>query len=592
MKTTPHHSNYDRERVSVNGINIKLLKRLFSYLAPYRAWVILSVFLLASVKAIEAAIPILIGRLTVEVLGPTALSFVPLPWGVGLAALLIMGYAFDAVNVLVRNWVGQRTLFTLRSQTYDAIQRMPISFFDKQSIGRLMSRTIHDVDQINQLYSESAAPILGNLLLLIGIFLGTLYLNWKIAIVLLTIAPFLYWLTQRFQRIQGRCFELLRAIISALNSFIQEHLMGASTIWVFGIRKRETREFERINEDHAAASLESTRNLAIFLAGIQFLHHVVLILIFASLVVFAPIGAEFDAGMFFTFSLYTLMVFRPIADLAERYSVLQAAIAAGGRIFDILDREREQYDKGDALEEIESIVFEDVWFAYTQDHWILRGLSFSMKRGEALAIVGMTGAGKTTLMNLLLRFYDIHKGAITINGRDIRCYSLQQLRRQFSAVMQDPTLFTATLADNITMDNPRVSVATAQRAIEYVDFSSIGHKGSFRSEQSISGSGSGLSMGEAQLITLARAVAHGGSVYILDEATANIDTEGERKIQKAMNRILAEKMAIVIAHRLSTVQHATRILVIHEGCIAETGTHEQLLQRGGIYEKLYRLQFC
>ncbi len=597
MKLPPYRRSYDREKVSFKGVDFTIFRRLLGYLSDYRILIGLSVVLLVLAKTVEAVVPILIGKLAQEILGPVQLmseKVFPMElvhWGIGLAALLALGYVFDAVNVLVKNWVGQRALLSLRSEIYDAIQRMPISFFDGQSVGRLMSRTIHDVEQINQLYSESIVPIMGNVLLLAGIMGAVTYLSWQVSLITLTVVPLLWWLTHQFRRNQRRCFELLRAIVSALNGFVQERLMGVSTIWVFGSHKRERVEFEEINSDYCTANLESIENLAVFIAGIEFLHNLVLVMIFATLMALAINPGIFDAGLFFTFSLYALMVFRPISDLAERYNVLQSAVAAGERIFDILDREREPYGVGEELGDIHTISFEDVWFAYQADNWILHGLSFTVQKGESLAIVGTTGAGKTTVIGLLLRLYDIKKGSIKINGRDIKDYSLQSLRRQFSVVPQDPILFSGTLAENIAMDSPSVTQEMIDRAATYVNLQPVVEKSPMRMQQIISGGGSGLSAGEGQLITLARAVAHNGSVYILDEATANIDTASERKIQTAMNKILEEKTAVVIAHRLSTIQHAHRIMVMSQGKVAEEGTHEQLLRQRGIYEKLYRLQF-
>ncbi len=581
MKIPPYHRTYEREKVHSNTIDYELLKRLFSYLQPYKGYVILSVVLMVLAKSVEIAVPVFVGKLTSEILVSSS-DVTPshlFNWVLGLGAMLIIGYMLEAANVLIKNWVGQRALLSMRTEMYDAVQKMPVSFFDHQSVGRLMSRTISDVDQINQLYSESIVPIMGNFLLLSGIVIAVGFLSWQVALICLFVIPILWWQTHQFRKNQRRCFELLRAIVSGLNSFVQERLLGVSTIRVFGSQKRERAEFEEINDDHCSVNLESIHHLAVFTSGIQFVHNFVLIMIFAILVAFTVIPGVFDAGLFFTFSLYALMVFRPIADLAERYNVLQAAMAAGERIFDILDREREDYQQGEPLDAIYTIEFDDVWFAYQNDHWILRGLTFFVKKGESLAIVGTTGAGKTTILNLLLRFYDIQKGAIRINGRDIRTYQRSSLRQQFSVIPQDPTLFSGTIEQNISM---HASKSTKQ-AMEYLNLANLDEK------QKISGNGNGLSAGEQQLITFARAAAHNGSVYILDEATANIDSASERQIQKAMLRILSEKTAIVIAHRLSTIQHAHRILVISQGKVAEQGTHSQLVQLKGIYEKLYRL---
>ena len=598
MSKENFHRSYSTETVVSKGVDLQLLRRLFTYLLPYRWWMLLSLTLLLIAKLMEAILPLFIGNLaemTLTILKADSDASWPasmLSYCEFVLALLSIGYLFDAVNVFVKNWIGQRALLRLRSEVFDRIQRMPIAFFDRQRVGRLMSRSIHDVEQINQLYSESLVPILGNALLLVGIGAGIFYLNWRVALTTLSVFPFLWWLTARFRITQRRCFQMVRAIISALNGFVQEQLSGATTVWSFGSHRRERRTFEEINNDHYTANIESIKNSALFFAGIDFFHQLVLAMIFGSLAAIATPGEPFQAAQFFTFSLYALMVFRPIADLAERYNVLQSAIASSERIFDIMDQRPEDLDAGEQLSTIEDIEFTNVWFAYAGEHWVLREVSFSLNKGQSIALVGMTGAGKTTVMSLLLRLYDVTRGQIHINGKDIRSYSLRSLRRQFSVVLQDPVLFSGSFADNIRFGVSSMTDEAVERAIDYVGLQPLVNRYQDKLQHIIQGGGVGLSSGERQLVSLTRAVAFNGSAFLLDEATAHIDTESERRIQNAMDKLLQDRTSLVIAHRLSTVQHVDRILVMHNGAIVENGTHKELISLNGIYEKLYRLQFA
>ncbi len=601
MSDASYHRDYEPERVVATGVDSTLIRRLLHYMGPYKGMIAVSIVLLLFAKTVEVVVPIFIGRLSERILETSwdgselatqTLKSIAVS-GLWIVAMLTLGYLLDAINIALKHLVGQKALLTLRQKVFDTIQRMPIAFFDGQSVGRLMSRSIHDVDQINELYSEGIVPLLGNLLLLTGIFVGVCYLNWKVTVITLLIVPGLWWLTRRFRYYQRRCFEQIRAIISALNTFVQEQLSGISTIWGFGSHERERKQFEEINSDHYTANIETIRNFATFAAGIEFFHSLVLVMIFAGLVLVVPMQDGFQAGQFFTFSLYALMVFRPIADLAERYNVLQSAMASGQRVFDILDRESEDHETGLGLDGIESISFDAVWFAYQDENWILHGLNLQINKGDSLALVGMTGAGKTTIISLLLRFYDVQKGAIRVNGRDIRDYKLRDLRRQFSVVLQDPVLFSRSLADNIALGQTRETglAEDVEAAVSYVGMDGVVAKYTDGLQHCIHGRGASLSAGERQLVSLARACAHAGSVYVLDEATSNIDSESEKRIRLAMQKIVGDRTSIVIAHRLSTVQHVKRIAVLHEGRLVEEGTHDGLLAQKGIYEKLYRLQF-
>jgi len=571
-----------------------LIKRLWVYLSPYRWLIALAVCLLIVSKGIEASVPVYIGQVTDIVLGGQHELFSSVVnHTLTILGFLLLAYVLDSVNVVLKNWVGQRALFTLRSDVYRHIQQMPVEFYNNSQVGTLMTRTIHDVDQINQMFTESVVPLMGSLMLFISICVCLIVIDWRVALVLGGVLPIVFVLTNYFRKNQRRCYTNIRKIVATMNAFVQEHLLGASTIRSFGLQAQEREDFDAINTDHRDANIDTIHYFALFFAGIDFIQSLSLIAVFVVLVVLIPSDLGFQAGTFFTFSLYVLMLFRPLADVAERYNLLQSAIAAAERIFDVLDQEPENFDAREELplNEIHSIAFEDVWFAYKDEEWVLKGLRCIINKGESVALVGVTGEGKTTILNLLLRFYENQRGSIKINGKEIQKYSLQQVREQFSVVLQDPELFSGSIRENICLDNPHITSSQLKAACEYVNLHPLLEQFSDGWEHQLFERGKSLSAGERQLVSMARAVAHHRSCIILDEATANIDSHTEAIIQKAMKKILHDKTAIVIAHRLSTIKDVDRIIVLHKGKVAESGSHQELLSAGGIYEKLYRLQF-
>lgn len=595
-----YKKSYKQEQVDKGQVDAKLLRRLLHYLEPYKWWVIFAIVLLLIAKIIEAFVPIFIGKMSQVILNQsnaseavkdTLLSTITQS-ALWISIVLFLGYSLEALNVYVKSWVGQKALYTLRLQVYDHIQHMPLAYFDRNTIGRLMTRTIHDVEQINQMFTESIVPIFGSLLLFVCMVGGIFYLEWRLGVVIVFIMPIAFVLTNYFRVYQRRCYDRIRSIVSAMNTFIQEHLMGASTVRNFGLQKREERQFEEINIDHCNAYMESVDNFSFFIASIDFLQSLTLIAVFAILVYFAAAPGEFQAGIFFTLSLYTMMFFRPLSDLAERYNVLQSAFAASERIFHVLDDRRENENKeGIVLDGIESIVFDNVWFAYEKENWVLKGLSFEIKKGDSVALVGPTGAGKTSIMSLLLRFYDYQKGSILINGKDIKEYTLASVRKQFSVVLQDPVIFSGTIYENIALYRSAITRDKVEEVIDYMGMRPFIKRFPLGIDHVLTERGQSLSLGQMQLIAMARAVAEDRSVLVLDEATANIDTATERVIQDALQKILLDKTALVIAHRLSTIKDVKKIMVLNQGQLAESGTHGELLKTRGIYEKLYRLQF-
>ena len=658
MDYKKQHHEYSEETVEITAGDRALIKRLLVYLRPYRTVLIIAVCFLLFSKLTEASIPLFIGHLTQTVLDhlevndeeKVLLLNQVLNGGLLTLGLLIFCYLLDSANVILRSWIGQKGLYRLRRDVYEHILAMPLSFFDRNAVGRLMTRTIHDVDQINQMFADSVIPIIGNIFLFFGIFVGIIILDWRIAVLVSLILPLVWLLTHRFRKFQRLCYNRVRTVVSAMNTFVQEHLMGASIIRNFGLQARAKKQFEEINEDYCNAYVESIHHFSFFIAGIDLIQNTSLILAFVLIVIFSQVGTGFEAGIYLSFSLYSLMFFRPLADLAERYNVLQSAMSAALRIFNLLDeRSERRVDKGKIdLDGIASIVFEDVWFSYEKENWVLKGLSIEIHKGHSYAIVGMTGEGKSTIMSLLLRFYEPQKGRIVVNGLDICQYSLASLRRQFSLVLQDPVIFSGTIGENIALFDQSIPRQDIEVAIDYLGMRFLIEHYPEGLDHSLHEQGKGLSTGEMQLISLARAIVHRRSVLILDEATANVDAATEQVIQHALHAALnletavqdnqamqnfeleslsmevdhsqkvkaaslesdsgskdcvnllsstavprlKQQTSLVIAHRLSTIKDAAHILVLQGGKIAETGTHQSLLEKNGVYEKLYRLQFA
>lgn len=601
MARREHHSEYIQEQIVSKASDRELIWRLLGYLRPYRTWLVIALLFLMLSKVIEAFLPIFIGHISQIILDSGHLDAAGKEAVMGniwiesacILGLFLISFLFDTGNIILRSWTGQKSLYTLRMQVYNHILRMPLSYFDHERVGRLMTRTIHDIDQINLMFAESVIPIVGSLFLFLGMFVGIVIIDWRIALFVVAIMPVVWWLTHRFRMQERRAYDRIRTVVAAMNTFMQEHLMGVSTVRNFGLQEQAKKRFDEINEDECNAHLESIDHFCFFISAIEFMQSLSLILAFVLIAAFATGYGGFQAGTFFTFSLYVAMFFRPLADLAERYNLLQSAMAAAARIFHVLDTPSEKIkDQGRMkLSTVDTIAFENVWFAYEGEEWILKGLTLELGKGESSALVGMTGEGKSTLISLLMRFYEPQQGSIKINGEDIRMYSLDDLRRQFSVVLQDPVIFSGSIAENIAMFNSEISRKQIEGIIDYLGMEIMMRHFPDGLEYQLKEQGKGLSVGERQLISLARAAVHHRPVLILDEATANIDAATEHVIQVALKKILTHTTAIVIAHRLSTIQDVACIFVMQDGKIAEQGSHSSLLERKGIYENLYRLQF-
>ena len=490
-------------------------------------------------------------------------------------------------------WVGQKAMFDLRRQLMDHLQKLDLAFYDHNPVGRLVTRLTTDVDALNELFSSGLLMILGDLLMLGFVVVAMLDLSPGMTAFMLAVMPLVVLVTMRFRRSVQESYRRIRIAIARINSYLQEHINGITVLQLFNREAKSRSEFERINRDHMEAYKDAITAYGWFYPVVEFLGMLALALLLAY-GGFRIRGGALSLGVLAAFFQFGLRFFRPIQDLSEKYNILQSAMAASERVFKLLDTPVRIASPAQPVsfpQASAAIEFDHVWFAYKDEDWVLSDVSFQILPGETIAVVGHTGAGKTTITSLLLRFYEIQRGSIRIGGIDIRDFDLEELRRNFGVVLQDPHLFTGTIADNIRLGTPGISddqLAEAAERVNLLDFIQTLPEGF---AQPVRERGAGLSTGQKQLISFARALAHNPRYLILDEATSSVDTETEFRIRAALARLVEGRTSIVIAHRLSTIQRADRIIVMHKGRLREIGSHQELLTLRGIYWKLYQLQY-
>jgi len=514
-------------------------------------------------------------------------------------ALLGEGLLKFAENYLTQ-YIGQQAIYDLRTTVFRHIQDQPLSFFDRTPIGRLITRTTSDVEALSDVLSSGLIVALGDLFKLFFIAYFMFTLNWVLAVVTLLVMPLMVWVTFWFRNNVREQYRETRKQVSRLNSFIQEHVTGMHIVQLFNREDEEKDRFETINDEHRAAHLRTIFYYAIFWPSIEIISNVALaaVLWFGGLRALA--GSALTLGVLVAFIQYARQFFEPIRDLSNQYDTLQRAMAGAERIFGVLDEDHRlaEPDEPVTLDRVEGkIEFKNVWFAYEEDHdgtpdWVLRDVSFTVNPGETVALVGATGAGKSTIMNVLLRFYEIQRGQILVDGVDIRDLRLTDLRRYIGLVLQDVFLFSGSVRRNLTLDDPSIDEATMKRAAEIVQADQFIERLPNGYDQDVKERGSSLSHGQRQLLAFVRALLYDPDVMVLDEATSSVDTETEALIQQALDRLTEGRTTLAIAHRLSTIQDADKILVMHKGEIRERGTHQELLAVDGLYRKLYDLQYA
>ncbi len=509
------------------------------------------------------------------------------------AVILLLGFVFDFGQTYLTQLTGQRAMYDLRRELMSHLQTLDISFFDRNPVGRLVTRVTTDVDVLNDLFTSGLVTIIGDMLMLIFVIAAMTRLSPGMTGLMLAVMPFVVLVTIQFRRTASLSYRRIRLAIAKINAYLQEHVAGIAVLQLFNREDQDREEFQQINRDHMLAFKDSITAYGWFYPVVEFLGMLALALLLAYGGIRIRHGA-LTLGILVAFLQYGLRFFRPIQDLSEKYNILQGAMAASERIFRLLDTKASIVSPPDPVAfpsgslEIE---FDHVWFAYQDEDWVLRDISFKVAAGETVAVVGHTGAGKTTLTNLLLRFYDVQRGAIKIAGIDIRNFDLIELRRQFSIVLQDPYLFTGTIESNIKLGSERVTPGAVRNAASQVNLLDFVQELPEGFDSPVRERGNGFSTGQKQLIGFARALAHDPRILILDEATSSVDTETEIRVREALSRMVSGRTSLIIAHRLSTIQSADRIFVMHKAQLRESGTHRELLAQRGIYWKLYQLQY-
>ena len=571
----------------------RMMQRLLGYLRPYRKRMVGALVLIITLGAVELAPPYLTKLAIDQYIVPGDLSGMPLVLGLFLASL-IAAFGLRYSQNLIMQRMGQDVMYDMRSNIFGHLQRQSLSYFDRNPVGRMMSRLTSDVDALNELLSSGVVAIVGDFVALVGIVIVMLLLDWKLALVSLAVLPVIYVVSQRFQRWMRRTYRDQRIRLARVNAFLQENLSGMLVLQLFNREKRQAEEFDRLNKHYLEANVEALRAFALFFPIINLCYAlaVALLLWYGAGAVLSQVVT---VGVLVAFFQYTERAFQPIRDLDEKYNIMQAAMAAAERIFVMLD---EPISIEDAATPVElgqvrgDIELRHVNFEYNPGEPVLKDVSFQIPAGTSVAIVGATGAGKTSIISLLGRFYDVQDGAILLDGVDVRRVRQQQLRRHIGVVLQDAVLFSGTIASNIRLLDDSITDAQVRHAAEFVNAAGFIEALPSGYEHEVKERGTNLSVGQRQLLAFARAIAFNPEVLlVLDEATSSVDTETEALIQDALEKLMEGRTSIIIAHRLSTIRHVDRIIVLHKGRVVEEGTHDELMARGNFYYRLYQLQY-
>jgi len=589
-------SDIDKQK----GLDARLLRRIITYLEPYKGWVsvaFVSVLIAAFLgplrpKIVQIIIDREIANGDIEGLRNMIIILIIILVAEGILAL---------VNAYLTQWIGQRAIFDLRTRVYRHIQRQSLAFFDKTPIGKLITRVTSDVESLSQVLSAGIVMIVGDLFKLIFISYFMFSLSPVLAGVTLAVMPLMLYATFWFKRKVRDQYRETRSQVAKLNSFLAEHVSGMRVVQIFGREKEELRRFSAINNNHRAAHIKTIFYFALFWPAIDIVASTALGLVmwFGGL---QAIGGALTLGILIAFVQYARQFFDPIRNLSDQFNTLQSAMAGAERIFDILDTDTSIKRRNSDVplpDFTGNIEFRNVWFSYDPEidssdenaDWILKDVSFSVRSGESLAIVGATGAGKTTIISLVLRFYDIQRGAILLDGIDIRDMPLDMLRQLFGLVLQDVFLFSGSIADNISLGNSEISREQIVSAVRSIGAESFVENLPDAYDHVVRERGMSLSHGQRQLLSFVRALVYDPRILVLDEATSSVDTQTEETVQNALKKLMAGRTTVVIAHRLSTIQHAHQIIVMHKGQVRERGTHQELLRQDGLYRKLYELQY-
>lgn len=588
MAAKPHHD----DEILGKAYDSKLMKRLLEFVKPYKKYVVLAILLNILVAGLGPLRPWLTKvAIDDKIMNNDFDGLVILTLGLfgALAVQAVIQYVLTYYTQLL----GQKTILDLRRRLFRHTQKLAVSFFDKTPIGRLVTRVTNDVESLNELFTSGIVMVFSDVFIILWILGFMFFIDWQLSLITLSVLPFLIYGTFLFRKKVRESYRDIRMYLARLNSYMQEHITGMSVTRLFNKEKDEAKTFAKINGDHRDENIRSVFYYAIFFPGVELISSAAI-----ALIIWYGGGQvvqeQISLGVLFAFIQYTEMFFRPIRDLSEKYNIMQTAMASSERIFSLLDDQTiiQNPENPKPLGQVKGkIDFEEVCFAYNQDDYVLKNISFSINPGETVAIVGATGAGKTSIINILTRFYDINRGSIKVDGVDIREVDKRELRQKISIVLQDVFLFFGTIKSNIGMNDPAITDEMIEAAARHVGAHRFIDLLPKKYDEPVKERGATLSVGQKQLVSFARALAHDPQILILDEATSSVDTETEKMIQSAIDTLLEGRTAIVIAHRLSTIRNADKIIVMHKGEMKEMGTHEELLEKRGLYFKLYQLQY-
>ena len=581
----------DKEVKSGNIVDTKVLGRLFKFVKPYivRFWILVVLTVLLAVLAplrpfiIQKAIDeyIIVGDYS----GLQLMLFI-------LIGLLVLNAVVQYLHTYSSDWLGQYVIRDIRTSLFRHLLTLRLRFYDRTPIGRLVTRSVSDIETLANVFSQGFAAIIGDLLQLVFIIGFMLYTDWRLTLVTLSTLPVLIISTYVFKEKIKVAFNDVRNAVSNLNSFVQEHISGMSIVQIFNSEEREYEKFKDINKEHRHANLRSVLYYAVYFPVAEVIQAAgigLLVWYGARQVIYE----EIELGVLVAFILYIQMFFRPIRLIADRFNTLQLGVVSSERIMRLLDSKENIPNNGtfkpEAMEG--EVAFKNVWFAYNEEEWVLKDISFSVKPGETVALVGATGAGKSSIINLLNRFYEINKGEICVDGHDIKEFDLPELRQRIGVVLQDVFLFSDTIGQNIRLNNEEISTEKVREAAEMVGALKFIERLPGGFDYNVMERGATLSVGQRQLISFVRAIVYDPRIIVLDEATSSVDTETEEMIQGAIEKLMKGRTSIVIAHRLSTIQKANKIIVLDKGEIMEEGTHEELMNKGAYYAQLYKMQY-
>lgn len=578
-------------KVSGNAVDVNLLKRIFRYAIPYRSVFVKSIVLTILLAVLAPLRPWLI-QYTVDAYillnnhpGLLDMSFL-------MVALLLIQTFVQYYHTFYTNFLGQSVIKDLRINVFNHISGLRLKYFDRTPIGQLITRTVSDLETIADIFSEGLIVIIGDILQVVAIIAVMLYTDWELTLIVLIPMPLLMLASYVFKEAIKSAFQEVRTQVANLNTFLQEHISGIRIIQYFARENQEMRKFKKINAKHRDAHIRSNWYYSIFFPVVEIISalSIGLLVWYGSKSIIAN---DISPGVVVSFIMYINMLFRPIRELADKFNTLQMGMVGAERIFKVLDTDEKTENKGTLKPDFLNgdIEFKNVWFAYNDENWVLKDISFHVKPGQTLALVGATGAGKSSVINILNRFYEINNGNVLVDGRDIREYDLNYLRSHIGTVLQDVFLFSDTIGNNINLNNHEISREDLISAAKEVGAHEFIEKLPGGYDYNVMERGATLSAGQAQLISFIRALVYNPQILVLDEATASVDTETEELIRRAINKLMEGRTSIVIAHRLSTIQSADKIIVLDHGEIREIGSHQHLLKLNGYYKRLYDLQF-